>query len=301
MDIAREDDCCAVCAAARGHGHGHGASHEHHHEHHHDHAEHAEEDEGEGRYIRFGSYALPLKRLVIFGSALCLWGAGLGVTHFGPVTGMGRFLPLVPFVAAYFLAGLPVLRNAFRHILQGRALDENFLMAIATIGAFLIGEWEEAVGVMIFYMIGELVQEAAVTRSRRSINALLALKPDTARVQDGDGWTTSAASAVAVGALVLVRPGERIPLDGIVVGGEGAIDASMLSGESRPVDVKAGDEVRSGTMSVDGVLTIRTTKTADDSSAARIIALVELIHTKFVPGIASRKLVKGGNRRNLSK
>jgi Cd2+/Zn2+-exporting ATPase len=128
---------------------------------------------------------------------------------------------------------------------------------------------------MIFYMFGELVQEAAVTRSRRSIDALLALKPDTARIKSGDDWIEVAAGEVAPGTLTLVRPGERIPLDGVVTEGVGAVDASMLSGESRPLDVKAGDEVRSGTVSVDGVLVIRTTKTAENSSAAQIIALVE--------------------------
>jgi Cd2+/Zn2+-exporting ATPase len=156
-----------------------------------------------------------------------------------------------------------------------KRLDENFLMTTATIGAFIIGEWEEAVGVMIFYMIGELIQEAAVNRSRRSIKSLLALKPDIARVETGGVWTEVGAETVAAGVVVLVRPGERIPLDGIVIQGEGAIDGSMLSGESRPVDVKAGDEVSSGTVSVDSVLLIRATRTAENSSAAKIIALVE--------------------------
>jgi Cd2+/Zn2+-exporting ATPase len=178
-------------------------------------------------------------------------------------------------LAAYVLAGLPVLKNAARNVLKGHALDENFLMAIATIGAFAIGEWAEAVGVMIFYMIGELIQDAAVSRSRSSIDALLALKPDTARVQSGNGWVEAAAETVAVGAIVLVRPGERIPIDGVVVEGAGLVDASMLSGESRPVGVQAGSEVMSGTVSLDGVLTIKTAKTADNSSAAKIVELVE--------------------------
>jgi Cd2+/Zn2+-exporting ATPase len=128
---------------------------------------------------------------------------------------------------------------------------------------------------MIFYMIGELIQEAAVVRSRSSIDALLALKPDVARIKQGNDWVETAAGDVAPGTLTLVRPGERIPLDGILVEGRGAVDASMLTGESRPQELEAGDEVRSGTISVDGVLTIRTTKTADNSSAAKIIALVE--------------------------
>jgi Cd2+/Zn2+-exporting ATPase len=148
-------------------------------------------------------------------------------------------------------------------------------MSVATLGAFAVGAWEEAAGVMIFYMIGELIQEAAVNRSRSSINALLALKPDKARIQQEGVWTEVSAGEVSPGALVLVRPGERIPLDGIVSEGTGSIDASMLTGESKPVVCTVGDEVRSGTVSVDGVLQIETTRTAGESSAARIIKLVE--------------------------
>jgi Cd2+/Zn2+-exporting ATPase len=225
--------------------------------------------------VHFGSYALPLKRLVVFGAALALWAAGLLLLRLAPGAGLFRFLPLVPFLASYALAGLPVLKSALRHLAKGKALDENFLMSIATVGAFAVGEWEEAVGVMIFYMIGELVQEAAVARSRSSIKALLALKPDTARVREGDIWVEVAAARVAVGDEVLVRPGERIPVDGIVLEGAGAVDASMLSGESKPVDVRPGDEVHSGTVALDSVLVLRTTHTAENSQAAKIIALVE--------------------------
>ncbi|QQO09463.1 heavy metal translocating P-type ATPase [Breznakiella homolactica] len=232
-----------------------------------------------GRYIRFGSYALPVKRVAVFGGALLLWIAGIiiGRLDLAARTGIGflAYLPLVPFLASYALAGIPVLKNAFINLKRKNPLDENFLMAIATIGAFAIGEWTEAVGVMIFYMIGELIQEAAVLRSRRSIDALLALKPDTARVKIGDSWQETSADSVIPGAFVLVRPGERIPLDGILEEGAGSVDASMLTGESRPVMVRPGDEVRSGTVSVDGVLTVRTTKSAENSSAAKIIELVE--------------------------
>jgi Cd2+/Zn2+-exporting ATPase len=192
-----------------------------------------------------------------------------------PPGGPGSFLPLVPLLAAWLLAGLPVLKKALENLRRLRGLDENFLMSLATVGAFAVGEWEEAVGVMIFYMIGEMIQDAAVDRSRSSINALLALKPDTARVKAGDDWAEVPASSVEPGTLVLVRPGERIPLDGVLSEGTGSIDASMLSGESLPVACAPGDEVRSGTVSLDGVLLIRTTRTAENSSAARIVALVE--------------------------
>ncbi len=226
------------------------------------------------RMVHFGSYALPAKRIIVFGGALFLWIAGILVHQFH-LSGIFRYTPLLFFVPAYFLAGLPVLKNAFLNLRRGNALDENFLMTIATIGAFAIGEWPEAVGVMIFYMIGELIQESAVERSRKSINALLALKPDTARIRKDGGWTEVKADEVAVDTLVLVRPGERIPLDGIIVEGHGSVDASMLTGESRPEFRSIGDEVRSGTISVDGVITVSTQRTAENSSAAKIIELVE--------------------------
>jgi Cd2+/Zn2+-exporting ATPase len=253
-DTIAQDDCCAVCAAARKNG---------------------QPDEKRERLIRIGSSALPLRRIVVFGISLVLWAGGLVLLRLAPETLPLKYLPLLPLICAYALAGLPVIKNAVKNLLRGRALDENFLMSAATIGAFAIGEWEEAVGVMIFYMIGELIQEAAVSRSRSSISALLALKPDTARVRRGQDWVETGAGEVEPGSLVLVRPGERIPLDGEVVEGTASVDVSMLTGESLPVVVTAGGEVRSGTLSVDGALTIRTTRTAENSSAARIIALVE--------------------------
>ncbi|MDR3171680.1 MAG: heavy metal translocating P-type ATPase [Treponema sp.] len=269
--VHEADACCAVCAAAHSHtesGH-----------------EHAENE----KHIHFGGYALPLKRVIHFAIALGLWLIGLVLMHLNsgaegifwdkPESGAGwgplRLSALIFLVAAYILAGLPVLRSALSNLRQGHALDENFLMSIASIGAFAVGEWEEAVGVMIFYMIGEMIQEAAVLRSRSSIDALLALKPDMARVKTEDRWTEVSADGVSPGTELLVRPGERIPLDGIVLEGAGSVDASMLSGESRPVPVNPGDEVRSGTVSLDGVLVIKATKTADNSSAAKIIELVE--------------------------
>lgn len=226
------------------------------------------------RMLAFGSYSLPAARVGVFAAAAGLWIAGivLELLNFG---GYWAYLPLLPFVAAYALAGAPVLADAARNLARGKPFDENFLMSIATIGAFAIGEWEEAVGVMIFFMIGELVQEAAVLKSRRSIDALLALKPDSARVADGASWIEVRPETVPVGSVVLVRPGERIPLDGRVEEGEGLIDAAALTGESVPVRVGPGAEVRAGTVAVDGVLRIITTKIAGESSAARIVDMVE--------------------------
>ena len=215
------------------------------------------------------------KRIIVFSSAFLLWIFGI-------------FLASYPLFRSFFLiswliAGFPVLKNTIRNFFPGKGrrfrfgglLDENFLMSAATIGAFAIGEWEEAAGVMIFYMVGELIQEAAVGKSRSSIEALLALKPDKARIADGEGWKEIAAGEVNPGSMIMVRPGERIPLDGIITGGKSAVDLSMLTGESKPLLLKEGDEVRSGTVSLDGILLIKTTKSAGDSSAAKIIELVQ--------------------------
>jgi Cd2+/Zn2+-exporting ATPase len=190
---------------------------------------------------------------------------------------LSKFLSFPFFLASWLLAGLPVLKNAVKNLFsnKSRALDENFLMSAATIGAFAIGEWAEAAAVMIFYMIGEMIQDAAIEKSRSSIDALLAVRPDKARVADGDTWKEISAGEVAPGSLVMVRPGERIPLDGIVIEGRSSVDASMLTGESRPVIAVTGSEVFSGTLAIDGVLKVKTTKNAGESSASRIIQLVE--------------------------
>ena len=221
--------------------------------------------------IRIGSYSLPAKRVLIFAAALALWALGLATKK---VTDRSPWL-VTFFVASWLLAGYPVLKTAAKNLLSRRLMDENFLMSIATIGAFAIGEWAEGAAVMIFYMIGELIQEAAVNKSRSSIEALLALKPDKARVEDGDGWKELQSGEVNPGSMILVRPGERIPLDGIVLEGESSIDASMLTGESQPEACAPGSEVFSGTVSLNGVLRIKTTKSAGESSAARIVQLVQ--------------------------
>ena len=184
-------------------------------------------------------------------------------------------MPALPFAASWLLAGLPVLKNAARGLVQRRGMDENFLMTVATAGAFAIGAWEEGAGVMLFYMVGELIQERAINKSRSSIDALLALKPDKARVRDGDAWKEVDPAEAGPGSVVLVRPGERIPLDGVIIEGKSAVDASMLTGESMPIPRAEGDEVRSGTVPLSGALWIKTTRSSGDSSAARIIRLVQ--------------------------
>lgn len=184
------------------------------------------------------------------------------------------------FLAAYLLAGYKVLRKAGRNILRGSVFDENFLMSIASIGAFCIGEYPEAVAVMLFYQVGECFEDFAVGKSRKSIADLMNIRPDCANLiaADGpDGLQIEEVSpeAVPVGSMILVRPGERIPLDGIVEEGTSLADTSALTGESLPREVEAGSEIISGCINLSGLLKIRVTKTFGESTVSRILDMVE--------------------------
>ncbi|MGO9412750.1 MAG: heavy metal translocating P-type ATPase [Spirochaetia bacterium] len=181
----------------------------------------------------------------------------------------------VIFGIAYLLAGWNVLAGAVRSIGRGRVFDENFLMTVATAGAFAVHQLWEAVAVMVFYKVGEILEDLSVDRSRRSISKLLTLRPDAARVRRGGALIEVKPEQVAVGEEVLVRPGERVPLDGVVLTGAGFVDTSALTGEPVPRLVGPGAEVLAGFISSDGSLSIRTTKSAGESSAAKIISLVE--------------------------
>ncbi len=179
------------------------------------------------------------------------------------------------FLTAYLLVGWPVLSRAARNIIHGRVFDEMFLMSIATLGAIFIHELAEAVAVMLFYSVGEYVQDRAVDRSRRSISSLMDLRPDFARLVTKGATEDVDPETVEVGAVVEVRPGERIPLDGEIVRGESAVDTSALTGESVPRSVAFGDTVLSGFVNDSGTIRIRVTKPFSESSAARILELVE--------------------------
>jgi Cd2+/Zn2+-exporting ATPase len=182
---------------------------------------------------------------------------------------------LAVFALAYLIAGGYVLVGALKNILQGRVFDELFLMSIASLGAFAIGAMEEAIGVMVFYRLGELLQERAAGKSRSSIRALLALRPDFARVLRDGAWVEVSPDAVVPGESVLVRPGERVPVDGTVAEGTGSFDTAAMTGESLPRSVGAGDEALAGFIAADFALTIRAERLASESSAARIMELVE--------------------------
>jgi Cd2+/Zn2+-exporting ATPase len=184
-------------------------------------------------------------------------------------------LQLIVYIAAYFVAGFSVWKEAIEGIMHGEWFDENFLMAIASGGAFFIQEYPEAVTVMLLYQIGEGLQDKAVDSSRASIQALVNIRPDRANLVTENGVTEVAAEQVAVGEMILVRPGERIPLDGTVKEGTSFLDTSALTGESLPREVKAGDAALAGCVNQNGMLKILVTKSFGESSASRILELVE--------------------------
>ena len=160
-----------------------------------------------------------------------------------PLTG---WLRLLVFLVPYLVVGWDVLRHAAGNIAKGRVFDENFLMALATVGAFATGEYPEAVFVMLFYQVGELFQSYAVGRSRKNIAALMDIRPDHANVERGGVTVQVSPEGVCVGEVIVVKPGERIPLDGVVTEGSSTLDTAALTGESAPRDVQTGDEVLSG-------------------------------------------------------
>ncbi len=207
-------------------------------------------------------------------SAAVLFGTQLIMENTMHSLGVGHLEFLLAF-AAYLLAGWNVITGAFKTIKRGQLFDENVLMVIATCGAFAIHAYAEAIGVMIFFKIGELLQERAVNNSRRSIRGLLAAKPNIALLQTPFGWQKMAPEKIRVNNIILVKPGERIPLDGEVIDGTSQVDSSALTGESVPLSVKIGDSVLAGTISTSGALTIKVTRPFEDSSIAKVMELVE--------------------------
>jgi len=180
----------------------------------------------------------------------------------------------------YLIIGWDILYKAIRNISRGQVFDENFLMCIATFGAFAIGEYPEAVAVMLFYQVGELFQDYAVNRSRQSITELMDICPEYANIEEDGQIRQVDPDEVSVGAVIVVKPGERIPLDGVVISGESMVDTSALTGESVPRKVNNGSEIISGCVNQDGVLSVRVTKVFDDSTVAKILELVENASSK---------------------
>ena len=188
-------------------------------------------------------------------------------------------LTLVP----YLMAGYDILLKAFRNIKNGKVFDENFLMTLATFGAYAVGEFEEAVAVMIFYQVGELFQSYAVRKSRKSIADLMDICPETACVERDGEVKTVFPDEIAIGEIVVVKPGCRIPIDGIVVSGNSSIDTSSLTGEAIPKDVSVDDEVISGCINMSAVIRVKTVKCFKDSTVSKILELVENASAKKAP------------------
>ena len=186
----------------------------------------------------------------------------------------------VIFVCSYLIVGMDILKKATRNIFKGKVFDENFLMAIATIGAFSIGEFPEAVAVMLFYQVGELFQSFAVDKSRKSISSLMDIRPDYANLIKDDDVEKVDPDEVKIGDIILIKPGEKVPLDGIVVEGESLIDTKALTGEAVPRKVEIKSEILSGSINQNGLLKVKVTKEFEESTVSKILELVENASTK---------------------
>jgi len=200
-----------------------------------------------------------------------------------PAFELPPYVPLAVFITAYIVLGGNVVLRALKNLFRGQVFDENFLMSVATIGAFIIGEYPEAAGVMLFYQVGELFQEMAVRRSKKSITALMDIRPDFANLIQGGETIKVVPTSVNIGDIIVVKPGEKIPLDGEVIEGESMLDTAALTGESVPRRARVGDAVLSGCINQNGVLTIKVTKTFGQSTVAKIIDLVENASSKKAP------------------
>lgn len=191
------------------------------------------------------------------------------------------YLPM--FIVSYLLIGGEVVLRALRNIFKGKVFDGNFLMTIATVGAFAIGEYPEAVAVMLFYQVGEIFQDMAINRSRQSIKELMSIRPDVANVKKGNEIVSVGVEEVNVDDVIVIKPGERVPLDGIVLEGDSSLDTKALTGESLPMNVSIGEQVLSGCININGLLTVKVTKIASESTVTKILELVENAASKKAP------------------
>jgi len=224
-----------------------------------------------------------LVRIII---VFCLFIGLFIAEHTGGFTAMGldapkyRFLLLALHLIPYLIIGYDILWKAIRNISHGQVFDENFLMVIATFGAFFVGEYLEAVAVMLFYQTGELFQSYAVGKSRRAISAMMDICPEYANLEEDGVLTEVDPDDVEIGSVIVVKPGERVPLDGVVLGGSSLLDTTALTGESVPRSIGVGDEIISGCVNGSGTLRVRVTKEFEDSTVAKILELVENASSK---------------------
>lgn len=218
------------------------------------------------------------KRLyrILSGGAILL--LAVSIEHLMPYS-LGNLL-LIVYLAAYFTVGGDVVKNAVRNIGKGQVFDENFLMGIATVGAFFVGEYTEAVAVMLFYQVGELFQSYAVNKSRKSITELMDIRPDYANVKRDGAFVEVDPDEVSVGETILIRPGERVPLDGVITNGNTTLDTMALTGESVPREALTGEAVISGCINLSGMIEVEVTKEFGESTVSKILDLVENASSK---------------------
>lgn len=217
-----------------------------------------------------------LKKIIV---GAVIFAAAIVLTHIFPVLDQ-YYIGLLLFLAAYFIIGGDVVKKAVSNIAKGMIFDENFLMLLATVGAFFVGEYHEAVAVMLFYQVGEWFQSYAVNNSRKSIKELMNIRPDYANVLRNEEEKMVSPEEVELGELIIVKPGERIPLDGVVVKGSTTLDTMALTGESMPREASEGDDVISGCINLNGVVTVRVTKIFAESTVTKILDLVENASSK---------------------
>ncbi|WP_352419734.1 heavy metal translocating P-type ATPase [Proteiniborus sp.] len=240
------------CCAGHSHDHSHGHSH------------------GEGEHGLLNKKTIKLGIGIIFFIAAFIFDRSISIQ-----------LPL--FIISYFLIGGDVLLRAIRNIMRGQVFDENFLMALATVGAFAVKEYPEAVSVMLFYQIGEMFQDMAIERSRKSISSLLNIRPDYANLKTDESLVVVRPETINVGDYIVIKPGERVPLDGVVIEGESMVDTSALTGESVPRKIKTGEDILSGFVNNSGLLTVEVKKKFNESTVSRILDLVQNASSKKAP------------------
>ncbi|MEH2275738.1 MAG: heavy metal translocating P-type ATPase [Nostoc sp.] len=262
-----ESSGCSNCE------HDHHENHNHVHNHNHDENHNHDHDHDHGGEFNLKNEVLPLVVILSLYAPGVIFENQLHNTFYS----IGEYLLFIP---AYLLSGWSVLKTAGRNILRGRVFDETFLMAVATLGAIAIHKLPEAVGVMLFYKIGELFQDIAVSRSRNSIKALLEVRPDYANIQIGGELKKVSPETVKIGDIIVVKPGEKIPLDGEIIDGNSQVDTSALTGESVPRTVRLSETVLAGMINKMGVLSIKVTKLFDESSIAKILDLVQNAKSK---------------------
>ena len=249
-----------------------GCGHEHHHHDDNDHDEHEHHEHSHEHGHEHGGANKGKKLMIRVATAVALLALGLvSKTNLGET----HWATIVVFIAAYLVAGYDVLWRAICNIRHGEVFDENFLMTVASVGAMCVAEYAEGVAVMVLYQIGEYFQDKAVDKSRESITKLMDIRPDYANLVDGNDSRRVSPEQVRVGDIILVKPGEKIPLDGVVIEGNSSLNTTALTGESLPRDVKEGDQVLSGCVNLSGVMKVKVTVGYGESTVAKILALVE--------------------------